>query len=83
MESLPPDFLQGHSQTPPCYLCFSLFQSLFLNPISAPLWPQSSLIGLYFSSGPPPSPRVTFQLLGTPSQVHKVLFQWYSGLCYK
>ena len=66
MESSPPDFLQGYSQTPPLHLCSPSFRLLLLNPISTPSQPQFSPIGLCFSLSPPSSPRGTFQLLDTP-----------------
>ena len=77
MESPPPDFLWGHPRTPPLHL-HSPSRSLLPSPISALSWPQSSPIGPYFSPGPPPSPRVTSQLLSTPPRVLGVPFQWHS-----
>ena len=74
MKSPLPDFLWGHPWTPPLYLR-SPSCSLLLCHISAPSQPQSSPIRLYSSSGPPPSPRGTFRLLGTPPQTPGVPFQ--------
>ena len=58
-ESPPPDFLRGHSGTPPLYLCSPPSCSLPLSPISTLSQPQFSPIGLCSSSGPLPSPRGT------------------------
>ena len=75
MTEFPPsDFLQGHSWTPLHYLHFPPSQPFLLNSISALSQPQSSPIGPYFSPGPPPSSRGTFQLLSTPPQVPRVSF---------
>ena len=74
MESPPPDFLWGHPWTPPLYLHSPSFYSLLPIPISAPLRPQFSPIGLYSSPGPPPSPRGTSRLLDTPPRVPGVPF---------
>ena len=77
MEFHLPDFLRGHSWTPPCHPCFPPSWLLFLNSISAPLQPQFSPIGPCFSPSPPPSSGGTSRLLGTPPQAPGVPFWWH------
>ena len=83
MKSPSPDFLWGHPWTPPLHLCSPPSHSLPLSPISAPLRPQFSPIGPCFSPSPPPSPRGTSWLLGTPPRVSGVPFWWHLEPYYK
>ena len=61
-------------ESPPHHFHSPPSHPLPLSSTSAPLQPQSFPTGLCSSSGPLPSPRVTFQLLSTPPQVPKVSF---------
>ena len=75
MEFSPFDLLWGYPWTLPYHLYPPPSCSLLPSPIFTSSWPQSLLVGLYFSVGSLLSPGGTFQLLSTPQQVLGVPFQ--------